>query len=141
MSKSEKMALQKSLAFAAAVAALGVSVGVAVENARAEGAGPQGKIGAVQDKHRLSPGASQLKYKSNQHKSWSRNSGATQYKHQTPEDQRGGMHPINGNQAGATVTNSGKVGIGATQDKVRTGAKQSKMLTGPNTIGGAGGKQ
>ena len=55
MTKPGNRSLQNSVAFAAAVAALGVSVGVTVENARA--AGPQGKGDTVQYKHVRERGA------------------------------------------------------------------------------------
>ncbi|MFZ1910212.1 MAG: hypothetical protein WAU52_14135 [Burkholderiales bacterium] len=110
MKKSES--LHKTLAFAAAVAALGTSVGATMEHALAQS--EQGKIGAVQDK--TTPlrkgGAAQLKYESNQHKVYRR-----------------GVHPISPAASGITI--SGKSRIGATQDKDRAGAGQGKVINGP----------
>jgi hypothetical protein len=138
MKKSQSRSLQRTAAFAATLAALGVSVGVQVESAHAQYAGPQGKW---QNKHELAPGASQHKYESNQQKIVRGNPGAPRNKPVMPENTRGGMPPLSGGQGDATISTSGKIGTGATQDKVRTGATQGKGLTGPASIGGAGGKQ
>lgn len=110
MKKSET--LNKTLAFAAAVAALGASVGATMEHALAQS--EQGKIGAVQDKTAaLRKGsAAQLKYESNQYKEYQR-----------------GMHPVGPAASGITI--SGKSRIGATQDKHRAGASQNKVINGP----------
>ena len=117
MKKSES--LHRTLAFAAAVAALGTSVGATMEHALAQS--EQGEIGAVQDKTTplRKEGAAQLKYESNQHKY-----GQFQ----------GGVHPISPAASGMTI--SGKSRIGATQEKDRAGATQMKEV-----INGPGGRE
>jgi len=112
--KPDSQNLNKTLVYAAAVAALGTSVGATIEHALAQS--EQGKIGAVQDK--TSPlrggGAAQLKYESNQHKH---------------SEYGGGVRPIGPGASELTI--SGKNRIGATQDKAKAGASQKKAINGP----------
>ncbi|MGA8007285.1 MAG: hypothetical protein WCA17_14410 [Burkholderiales bacterium] len=117
MSKSDK--LHKTLAFAAAVAALGTSVGATVESAQAQ----QGNFGAVQDKTTplREPGASQLKYETRQKK------------FALPKSRGGGVRPTSPLQSGITI--GGKGPAGATQHKTWSGKIQDERFTG-GTKGG-----
>ena len=105
--------LDKTLAFATAVAARGTCVGATMAQARAQ----QGNFGAVQDTTApRGSGASQLKYESHQKK------------YVLPETRGGGVQPTSPAYSGITI--SAKSRVGAKQYKDGTGAIQARQLTG-----------